>query len=295
MSSRTSRTPSRGDNVSRTGSAHSRGPRSNSAGGSEIAFGSVTPTRRKWESHSFVGETPSPGRRATPLHVATIDEVCCLDSVTIGGPSGSVRLERCVTPGNLRTMAGGHGSRHSTPFALQEPVLIVIENGYVEVKKALPPNEGIASVPIDSIHKVDLTTGGVACAGRGGLELLFTIHNTHKQNMLYKLLHAKTKGAIPLTPAEVSEVRHQSHAGLKAPTMTSAAVPLVRDTSVRARIRTLDGNTPRLNNTAPPPADAAPGGAGAGGGADDRQSRKEILYAQLREIRQREAARAVVK
>ena len=304
-----SRTPSQTPRsvASRASSANSRTGRTRShSRGSEVAFGRATPTPKKWESHSF--ETPSPHRRVQ-MHIVTIDEISALDSFTVGGPSGSVRLDKYSPSTSTKSYGGSIVHRVTTPFSLQEPVVVSVESGLLEVRKTISPKEGqlpetIASIPLDMIAKVEMTSGGVAISGRGNMELLLTVHNQHKQTVLYKVLHAKTKGTIPSTRGEEAEAKKEIVEA--EPIISSASIPLVRDVGVRARLKTIDsqaqqpakrGDTSTESSKLRPTSshhNGAPNGADASAGTTDRNQRREILYAQLREIRQREAARGAV-
>jgi hypothetical protein len=306
-----------------------------------VAFGRHTPQRKQqWEVHQIHGDdSPSvlsqQRQKAIPLHVVTIDEINSIDSLTVGGPSGSVRLER-YTPA-----VGPKSTAHvgKLPYSLQEPVTVVIENGLIEVKKtSLPPVTGgtsagatasdiICSLPLDALSKVELTTGGLSCFGREGLELMFTIHAQSKQVMLYKYLHAKIKGVIPATTAELTAIQQRKAEEEALPTANAGSVTIIKEVSNKVRLRVASASqqrsssrigadestaaginghqdysqnglsAPRSNGTATPQAVPPEGASGASAtptpvaASDDRQHRREVLYAQLREIRLREAAR----
>jgi hypothetical protein len=305
-----------------------------------VAFGRHTPQRKQqWEAHQIHGDDSSPSliaqqrQKSIPLHVVTIDEINSIDSLTVGGPSGSVRLER-YTPA-----VGPKSTAHvgKLPYSLQEPVTVVIENGLTEVKKTSSPpatsgnsttgatavSDIICSLPLDALSKVELTTGGLSCFGREGLELMFTIHAQNKQVMLYKYLHAKIKGVIPATTAELSAIQQRKAEEEALPTANAGSVTIIKEVSNRVRLRVASASSqqrsrigadesngqpadfsqnghsaPRTNGTATPqavpPAEAASGTNATPApvaASDDRQHRREVLYAQLREIRLREAAR----
>jgi hypothetical protein len=245
------------------------------------AFGSVTATPRHWDAVSYVSTTPVEPVAPRVRNIVCLEELNAADEITVGGSSGSIRLDHCDSCSEpALSPRRQHGSKYITPFNLRDPVAVCVTNGNLIVTSVAPAGTSkgsttVCDVTLDVVGRIEMTANGINITGKDGFRLGLSIHDEHKKTLLHKVLHARTRGAAPPTE-EQRRVTRPARPNLD----RGDATPNSRRTPTASPAATTRSS--RSSSAARPALGAQPG--------NDRDARRRLLAAELQSIKVAPAA-----
>lgn len=154
-----------------------------------VAFGATVqqPGFTGWSSRSYLEHSPRGPNGTTSSTTVVVDDLCSVDSLTMGSAVGSVRLERHVPPGRNPKLL-----QFIAPYSLRQPVTVVLEKATLTVMLTGTSAAVVCAVPLENLTMVSSSASGtLKISYKGGGELHLSIHNPSKLNLLRKIIQRK--------------------------------------------------------------------------------------------------------